>query len=104
MSDTFVRQNTADQEKKLDAESVQHPILGELFRLRMVSPDKSQRIDEVSATLLYIGEAVIGALDTDPVWKIKKILTSGSQTAILWPDDGNGYVHSWADRASLTYV
>lgn len=62
-----------------------------------------QLLDEVSADLMYIGEADPGADMGDPVWKIKKVETSGSETTILWADGNENFDNIWDNRAILTY-
>ena len=41
-------------------------------------PQYSVRIDEVSATVTYVGSAEPGASEADPVWQIKKLETVGT--------------------------
>lgn len=61
-------------------------------------------IDEASATVTYIGEALIlGSATSSAVWRIKKITITGSITAIQWPDSSSDYDKIWDDRASYTY-
>ena len=103
MSDSFIRQNSADQDKKLDAELVL--INGmELYRLRKSSPSEALIMEDTGTGILYVGTAPIGAALSDPVWKIKQILTSGLVLRILWADGDSQYDNIWDSRASLTYL
>lgn len=103
MSDSFVRQNTADQDKKLDAELVL--INGaEVYRLRKVSPSEALLMEDTGTGIVYVGTAVPGASPSDPVWKIKQILTSGLVLRILWADGDGKYDNIWNNRAALTYL
>lgn len=61
------------------------------------------RIDEVSAALSYIGYALPGSDNADPVWKIAKISVSGTVTTIQYADSNKEFDNVWDDRASLTY-
>lgn len=63
---------------------------------------QAQRIDEVSASVTYVGEAAVSAADGDSTWRIKKLETSGNVTSIKWAASG-AYTQIWNDRASLTY-
>lgn len=65
---------------------------------------KSSRIDDVSSTLTYVGEAPVGAADTDEVWRISRIQIIGTETIIKYADGSTGWNHKWTDRASLTYT
>lgn len=61
-------------------------------------------IDEASATVTYLGYAVSGASVAGAVWKIKKITTVGTVTAITYATARNNYKNIWNERAILTYV
>ena len=104
MSNSFVRPNeAADKGKKLDAEKTLVEGL-EVYRIRYAKADESFRMDDDGAGTLYIGTAPAGSLESDPVWKIKKILTIGSITSILWASGTLGYSNSWEGRTGLTYL
>lgn len=103
MSDDFVRpQEAADRPKKLDAEKTVVQGL-EVYRLRHTQPAESLRLDDAGSGVLYIGVAPAGSAEASNVWKIKKVLTSGSNTSILWPSGSTDYGFSWAARAGLSY-
>ena len=103
MSDSFVRQNSADQDKKLDAELVLINGL-ELYRLRKAALDEALIMEDTGAGILYVGTAPAGSSPSDPVWKIKQILTSGLVLRILWADGDSQYDNIWDNRASLIYM
>ena len=65
---------------------------------------KSTRIDEVSATLTYIGEAPTGASPSSPVWRISRITVSGTETIIQYANGNTSWNSIWDNRASLTYI
>lgn len=57
-------------------------------------------VDQVSTSELYIGESMPGS----SLFRIQKVLISGSQISVLWANGDSQFLHAWADRASLTYV
>lgn len=64
--------------------------------------DLELRFDEVSSTVMYLGEAVIGALESEAKWKIRKIEITGTLVSIKYAS-GN-FDNIWDNRAGLTYV
>jgi len=101
MSNDFTRRNTADQEKKIDAEKMTVNGL-EIFRQRVGIAPNALRYREVGAAI-YIGEAPPGTLNSSPAWRIKKILTTGSDFDILWANGTSDFVNVWDDWNSLSY-
>ena len=61
------------------------------------------RIDEVSETLIYLGWAVYGTLETDPLWKIKRMSQDGTVWKQEYADGNEYYRNKWSDRAILNY-
>ena len=105
MTNSFFRNNTADQDKRISAE--QQVIDGLVVLLQRVSTSAyplALRLDDAGGGVLYVGMADPGASESANVWRIKKVLTTGSDIAILWPDGSGEYVNAWADRATLNYV
>lgn len=66
--------------------------------------DYTQRIDEVSATVTYIGKAEPGSAEGAAVWQIKKIEIIGTETETTWADGDVSFNNVWDDRVSLTYT
>ncbi len=63
--------------------------------------NKALRVDVVSSTIIYVGEADIGSSNASAVWKIQRIdLSSG--VSITFASDLFNQV--WNNRSSLTYV
>jgi len=60
-------------------------------------------IDEASATVAYIGEAVPSATVSQALWRIKKIDSTTNPTTIYFADANDNFDNVWNDRASLTY-
>jgi hypothetical protein len=102
MSDSFFRRNSADQEKKLDADQVNLQGL-EVYRQRVAFAPGELKVDEVSTSLTYVGEAEAGVLPSSPLWRIRKIQKVGSVTSISYALGDSGYTHVWDDRAIYTY-
>ncbi len=61
------------------------------------------RVDEVSASLTYVGKALAGTIDSDPLWQVQRIQVSGAVTTVQFADGNTNFDNIWADRASLAY-
>lgn len=59
-------------------------------------------VDEASATITYIGEAVPGTAVGAASWRIKRIDTS-SGTNILYADGNSNFDNIWNNRVGLSY-
>lgn len=62
----------------------------------------SLKVDQITSTLFYIGEATIAAPTSNPVWRIRKIDASVGVN-ITWADGNANYDNVWDNRASLSY-
>jgi hypothetical protein len=60
-------------------------------------------IDEVSASVTYVGFAAMGTATSAASWQIKKLLTTGTVTVGRWADSNANFDNVWDDRASLVY-
>jgi len=60
-------------------------------------------VDEFSETITYVGTAIAGSAYSNPVWQIKKIETSGTQTLIKFADGNVLFDNIWNNRTSLSY-
>lgn len=67
--------------------------------------DRNQtlRYEDATATIAYIGLAVIGASESAPIWQIKR-LDSTTGVDVRWADGNAEFDNVWANRASLTYI
>jgi len=61
------------------------------------------RLDEVTASLTYIGKAEIGTLNSANKWSVKRMQKAGNVTSIEWADGNGRRDNIWDNRASLTY-
>lgn len=69
----------------------------------MSKPNRTVRLDEVSATVTYIGIAAPVAVETDLVWQIRKITIVGTVTSIKYASGEDRFNKSWSLRATYTY-
>lgn len=82
---------------------------GTLTRQSVIDSANTVLIDEVSATLTYIGSAKPGAtttnavLEASPIWQIIEIDTSANPTTIRFANGRAQFQNIWNDRAGLTY-
>lgn len=60
------------------------------------------RVEEVSATVTLVGEALPGTTDAQALWRIKKI-DSSSIVEVIWAEGSDEFNKVWDDRASYTY-
>ncbi len=60
-------------------------------------------IDQPNATTTYIGIATPGTATSAALWQIKRILVTGTLTAIEFSGGTLGFDKVWDNRASLTY-
>jgi hypothetical protein len=67
------------------------------------TPNEKTLIDEASSTITYVGKAAIGSATSAASWKIKKIETTGTITAITFAGGSGNYTNIWDNRASLSY-
>lgn len=65
---------------------------------------KTRRIDQASATTLYIGEAEPGSSTASPLWRIRRVTltASGEPVAIEYAHSGSS-IGIWDSRNSLSY-
>jgi hypothetical protein len=65
----------------------------------------SQRYDEQSSTLGFLGEASPGTLSSAPSWRIRKLVyAADGDVTITWADGNSLFDNVWDNRASLTYI
>ena len=61
------------------------------------------RVDDVSASVTYVGEALVGTADSAATWRIKRITITSTITDIKWADGNQFFDNIWDNRTSLTY-
>jgi hypothetical protein len=54
-------------------------------------------------SVTYVGYANPNSDTAAPVWRIKRLLTTGTVLAVEFADGNPKYDNIWNDRASLTY-
>lgn len=62
------------------------------------------RLDQVDANTLYIGEAPLGANDSEARWRISRYLTAGTVTTVMWANGDQKFDNIWNNRTSITYA
>jgi hypothetical protein len=62
----------------------------------------AKKVDD-NGSVVYIGEAEVGADPSSAVWRIQRITLTGDDIEIQWANDAD-FVSVWNNRASLTYV
>ena len=99
--DSFYRNNTADQDKKLHAEEVEIPGLGRVYRS---NPHLATRIDVVDDTTTYIGRAPVGTPPATAAWQIKRLTKDANGSVVIeYADGNNAFDNAWTGRAGLAY-
>ena len=61
------------------------------------------QLDAVGSTT-YIGEASPGSITSSAIWRIKRIIETGSDSEITWADGNSDFDNIWDNRLSLTYI
>jgi hypothetical protein len=103
MSDDFLRTGSVDVNKKIDAEKLTLNGL-DIYRLRTTSGPMSVKLDQVDANTLYIGEALPGTLGSAAAWRIRKFLTAGSVSSMLYANGESSFTNIWDNRTGLSYA
>jgi len=70
----------------------------------LARPEIPTRIDEVSDSLFYLGWAELSTLESEPLWKIRRIQQVGTVWEQKYVNGEEFYRHVWDDRATLTYL
>jgi hypothetical protein len=64
----------------------------------------SKRIDFITDSLIYKGEAVPGASESSPVWRIHKVVIgTDNDVTETWADGVSTYNKVWADHLTYTF-
>ncbi len=68
-------------------------------------PVYAKRVDFISESLIYRGEAAVGTKNAQPLWRICRI-TIGSDDDVTeeWAGGNAAFDKAWADRAVLGYI
>lgn len=65
----------------------------------------SKRIDFVSDDQLYRAEAVPGSDESDPVWRIRKVvLASDGDVVETWAEGDANFDKIWSNRETYNYI
>lgn len=64
----------------------------------------SKRVDFVSDTVLYKGEAATGSSEASAVWRIRRItLGADGDATEVWASGNANFDKVWANRVALSY-
>lgn len=64
----------------------------------------AKRTDFVGDTVIYKGDAAVGSLDAEPVWRIRKLtIATDGDVKEEWANGSASFNAVWDDRAALTY-
>ncbi len=59
--------------------------------------------DMPDSTTVYVGKALIGSATSGALWRVKKVIITGSSRASTWADGNSNYDNIWDNRISLSY-
>jgi hypothetical protein len=66
--------------------------------------DHELRVDSSGDPTIYIGEARLGASETDPVWQLRKAnCTDVNNISITWAGGNSLFDNKWSERAIEVY-
>jgi hypothetical protein len=110
-SDTLVNQETTNTilVERLTANTVLAGQVGPVGPQGPISTSEedtmySKRIDTINDSLLYRAEALVGASESDLVWRIRQITIVSDDISETWASGTANFDKSWALRASYTYT
>jgi hypothetical protein len=64
----------------------------------------AKRVDFVSESLIYKGEAQVGSREDDPVWRLHRLVLSVDGDLVeTWATGDASFSYSWTDRATYPY-
>ena len=64
----------------------------------------AKRVDFVTDSLIYKGEAPVGSFESDPVWRIHRLVLSPDGDLVeTWASGDASFSYSWSDRATYPY-
>ncbi len=73
------------------------------YIITSLTPTKTMAIDEVDATVTYIGVAKVGTATSESKWQIKRLQKTGTVTLFEFADGDERFDNVWDDRITLSY-
>jgi hypothetical protein len=64
----------------------------------------TKRLDTISDSLMYKGEAAAGSLESAAVWRISRISIINDDINEVWADGNTNFDNVWVDRLSISYT
>lgn len=71
---------------------------------RKVTGNLEVMVDAGDANGVYVGEAGAGSALGSAVWRIMKIIKSGTTTSVKYADNSTSFNKEWDERANYTYT
>jgi len=71
--------------------------------LVVVNKNFAVRLDKVSGTVSYVGQALPGSSPASAVWMIKRLTEVAGDLTIEYADGNDNYDNIWDDRVVLSY-
>lgn len=70
-----------------------------------VGPALSRRTAQANDSTFYIGEAVAGSIDSDAVWRVKRVtFTFDDSSATTWAGGSSNFNNIWNNRTDYEYL
>lgn len=64
----------------------------------------SKRVDFVTDSVLYKGEALVGSSESSPIWRIRRVtIASDNDVEEVWAAGNANFDKVWTNRAALSY-
>lgn len=63
----------------------------------------ARRVEFISSTQFYKGEALAGTLNATANWRISRTTISGATVTVLWASGNANFDKIWNNRAALSY-
>ena len=73
------------------------------FKSTFIENSNKVLIDEASATVTYVWNAVVWADENNSVWVIRKLTQVWQQFSVEFAEWDTSFNKIWADRATYTY-
>jgi hypothetical protein len=89
--------NAIIQSSRLDVDLIAYDTILEDDEVYDVETDFS------TPGVYYVGQAPVGSLTSEAVWRIRRITESLNGTSIDWAEGSADFVNVWDDRLDFTY-
>lgn len=59
--------------------------------------------EDAASGITYVGQATPGTPDEAPLWRIKRVIETGPNTAVVWSEGTDDFAFVWDDRRTYIY-